>query len=162
MPRVSVTRVVAATQQDVWSVISDLTKARRWNASWANIEITSHQTHGAGTEFRAHTEDGDTFEFRVSDWVAPEYISFTPLRDPSERYSIALESHSFRLRPVGEDATEVDLIAEASAHGVRGRFIAMFFWSGYQKQGMEAVLDAIQEIFEGSPELETESPNATG
>ena len=34
------------------------------------------------------------------------------------------------------------------AHGVRGRVIAMFFWSGHQEDGLNVALDAIQSVFE--------------
>ncbi len=151
MPRVSVTRVIAAPPSKVWAVISDVQNARKWNRAWSKIEITSNQTHGSGTTFRAHTEDGQTFDFLVGDWVAPEYIAFVPVRDPSERYGITLESHSFRLQPAPDDQTLAELTAHASAHGLRGRFVAIFFWPGHQKQGLEIALDSLEAAFGSVP-----------
>jgi hypothetical protein len=84
----------------------------------------------------------------VSDWVVPEYIAFRPLRNESERYSIMLQSQAFRLQPAGEDSTVVELTSRASAHGLRGWFLGLFFWSGYQKPGLDAALDALQAVFE--------------
>lgn len=130
-------------------MLSDITNARRWNTWWTRIEVTSGQAHGAGTTFRAYTEGGDTYDFTVSDWVAPEYIAFRPLRDESERHNIMLESQAFRLQPAGEDSTIVELTSRASAHGLRGWFLGLFFWSGYQKPGLNAALDALQAVFEG-------------
>lgn len=147
MPRTSVSRPIPGSQRDVWALLSDIANARRWNKTWKQIEITSQQTHGAGTTFRAHTDDSHVFDFEVSEWVAPELISFSPIRDRRERYSITLDSHTFQLRPLSEEDTEVELTARASAHGVRGRFIALLFWSGFQKQGLETALDALEEVF---------------
>jgi uncharacterized protein YndB with AHSA1/START domain len=147
VPRTSVSRAIPAAQHDVWALLSDIANARRWNKTWKQIEITSPQTHGAGTTFRAHTDDEHVFDFEVSEWIAPELISFSPIRDRRERYAITLDSHTFQLRPLSEEDTEVELTARASAHGVRGRFIALFFWSGFQKQGLETALDALEEVF---------------
>jgi hypothetical protein len=42
----------------------------------------------------------------------------------------------------------VDLTAVASAHGLRGRFIGLVFWSGYQKQGLNQALESLAANFE--------------
>jgi len=152
MARVTVSRVMPAPQAQVWALISDVANATRWNNSWSSIELTSQQTHGVGTAFRAHTKDGLAFDFVVTDWVSPEYISFTPIREKSERYAITLESHSFRLTPGGEDETLMELTAHASGHGVKGRVGIMFFWAGHQKQGLEMALDSLEEVFAGPEE----------
>ena len=151
MPRVSASRLIPAPQGKVWSVLSDIGNARRWNRSWSRIEMTSTQTHGTGTSFRAHTEEGPVFDFVVSEWVAPEYIAFSPIHDEHERYEIMLESHAFRLQPAEDNHTLVELTAHASAHGIRGRLVALFFWPGHQKHGLEAALDALQSAFEPEP-----------
>ncbi len=148
MPSTSVTRVISASRDAVWAVLSDIANARRWNSAWSRIEFTSKQTHGPETRFRAHTNDGDTFEFVVSAWVAPEYIEFSPVRDKAERYGITLESQAFRLEPQGEATTLVELIARASTHGVRGFFIGLLFWRGYQKHGLDSALETLDSVFE--------------
>ena len=156
MPSASVSRTIAVPRQKVWAALSDVAGARAWNASWSQIELTSKQTHGAGTRFRAHTADGDAFDFEVTTWIAPEEIAFSPLRDEAERYGIMLESHTFRLKEVGEDKTAVELTARASAHGIRGRFVAQFFWRGFQRHGLEEALSGLQDVFE-PPEDEAET-----
>ncbi|MDO8615585.1 MAG: SRPBCC family protein [Dehalococcoidia bacterium] len=144
----SVSRIMPAPQARIWSVLADIANARRWNTSWTRIEITSHQTHGAGTAFRAHTQDGQTYDFLVSDWAAPECIAFSPIRDESEpRYGVTLESHAFRLRPAEDGQTYVELTAHATARGIRGRLVGLFLWPGHQKHGLETALDALESVF---------------
>jgi uncharacterized protein YndB with AHSA1/START domain len=150
----TVTRTIAAPQAQVWAALSDIANARRWNSSWSQIEFTSTQTHGVGAAFRAHTDDGDVFNFEITGWVAPEYIEFSPVRDESEDYSITLESHTFRLQALTDSETRIDLTAHASARGIRGRFIAVLFWPGYQKRGLNLALDAIEALFEPKPQPE--------
>lgn len=161
MPKVSVSRTIPARQRDIWAAVSDIQNARRWNAAWDRIEITTEQTHGTGTRFRAHTEGGETFDFEVTSWAAPEFIAFSPIRDEHERYGITLESHAFRLQPAGEEETLVELIAHATASGFRGRFTALFFWPGYQKEGLNLALDSLEALFtprdQGNPESQPET-----
>jgi uncharacterized protein YndB with AHSA1/START domain len=159
MPRVSVSRLIAAPVEDVWAVLSDVANARRWNEAWSTIEFTSASTHGKGTRFRARTAGDEVYEFEVSEWVAPELIAFTPIREEHERYEVTLERHAFRLRPAG-DGTEVELSADASASGLMGRFVALFLWPGHQKHGLNEALDSLQAIFEPLGEAETEPEGA--
>jgi uncharacterized protein YndB with AHSA1/START domain len=147
MPTTSATRVIHAPRDKVWAVLSDIANARRWNSAWSKIEFTSKQTHGPETGFRAETEDGDTYEFVVSAWVAPEYIEFTPIRDETERYAIMLEAQAFRLAPEGDAATRVDLISRSSTHGPRGWVMGLLFWRGYQKQGLASALETLSSVF---------------
>jgi uncharacterized protein YndB with AHSA1/START domain len=148
MPSVSLTRTIAAPQADVWAALADIDNARRWNPSWSKIEITSAQRHGLGTTFRAHIGDGQAFDFGITKWDPPQQIAFSPIRADSERYSITLESHTFRLRPAGDNETLVELIAHASAHGLRGHFVGLILWPGYQKHGLNTALDSLEAIFE--------------
>jgi uncharacterized protein YndB with AHSA1/START domain len=148
MPRMSVSRVIGAPQDAIWGVLSDLEHAYRWNKAWTSIRFTSGQTHGAGTTFRATMEGGDTFDFEVCDWSAPERIAFCPIRGPEEVYSITLDSHVFEVRTLADHESEVTITAKARAHGVKGRVISMFFWSGHQQDGLNTALDAIQSVFE--------------
>lgn len=159
MASVSVSRLVYAPQADVWAVISDVANARRWNKSWRKIEFTSPQTHGVGTTFRASMgDDAESYEFEVCDWSAPDRIAFCPVRDPNEgRYSINLDSHVFELAEA-EGGTVVELTANATPSGIRGRLIAMFFWPGHQKDGLNAALDAISGIFEPDDEESEDNP----
>ena len=151
MPTASESRTIGAPQDEVWAALADIENAGRWNTAWQRIELTSPQPRpvGAGTTFRAHTEDGGSFDFQITHWAPPEFISFSPIHSEDEElYAITLESHSFHLRLVAEDATHVELIAHASVHGIRGRFIGLFLWRGYQKQGLRRALDALQSLFE--------------
>lgn len=148
MPRVSVSRTIAAPPAAVWAAICDLPNAGRWNAAWSCIEITSPQREGAGTTFRAKTADGDSFDFRISEWDVPKRISFVPLRREGERYAVTLERHTFNLRPTEDGGTSVELTAQASAHGLVGRLVALFLWPGHQRDGLEQALNALQAIFE--------------
>jgi len=148
VPSTSAATVIKAPREEVWPVLSDIANARRWNSAWKRIEFSSKQTRGQGTRFRAHTESGDTFEFEVSAWVAPEYIEFSPLREEEESYGITLESQAFRLEPAGEGATRVELIARASTHGARGWLMGLVFWRGYQKQGLNVALETLRSVFE--------------
>jgi uncharacterized protein YndB with AHSA1/START domain len=147
MPSTSVSRLISAPREQVWAVLSDIANARRWNTSWSAIEFSSNQTHGLDTRFRAHTEDGNEFEFIVSAWVAPEYIEFSPVRDESESYPIMLESHGFHLRPEGENQTRVELLAQAATHGIKGWMLGLFFWRGYQKSGLKTALETLDSVF---------------
>ena len=160
MPTTSLSRVIAAPQQEVWATLADITNADRWNSAWSQIEFTSVQREGTGTSFRAHA-DGRPFEFEITHWTPPEYIEFAPVRrDESERYAVNLESHAFRLQPADDHHTNVEIIATASIHGIRGRLIGLFLWRGYQKQGLRSALDALQAIFE-PPEEEEDAPSST-
>jgi len=163
MPSTSVSRLINASRDAVWAVLSDIANARRWNSAWSRIEFTSKQTHGPETRFRAHTDDGSTFEFVVSAWVAPEYIEFSPVRDEAERYGVALESQAFRLEAHGEAITLVELIARASTHGVRGFFVGLLFWRGYQKHGLNSALETLNSVFEpeGADKREEEARQAS-
>ncbi len=149
MPTTSVSRVIAAPQQEVWAALADIANAGRWNSAWTRIEFLSIQQEGIGTSFRAHIDDGHAFDFEITQWTSPEYISFAPIRqDDSERYAINLESHAFRLRPADDHHTHVEVIASASTRGIRGRLISLFLWRGYQRHGLYSALDALQTIFE--------------
>ena len=149
MPTTSASRIIDAPRDEVWAALSDLANATRWNSAWSRIEFSSTQTHGPGTRFRAHTEDGSAYEFMVSAWVAPEYIEFSPIRDETERYGIMLESHAFHLLPEGDYATRIELIARSSTHGLRGWVVGLFFWRGYQKRGLHQALDTLGSLFDG-------------
>ena len=154
MPTTSMSRIIPAPVHDVWSVLSEVERARRWNPAWEKIEIVSHQTHGAGTRFRADVGEGQSFEFEISDWVVPEFISFTPIREEGERYAVTLESQAFRLTAIDEETTSLELIAHASTRGLRGFFMGLLFWAGHQKQGLSNALDNIEDLF--IPEEERE------
>jgi uncharacterized protein YndB with AHSA1/START domain len=152
MPTTKASRVIRARQSDVWALLSDVEHANRWNRAWSSIEFTSALTHGVGTRFRARMVGGDeTYEFEICDWSAPERIAFCPIREPFERYSITLDSHVFEVRSVSEEESEVAITAHASASGLRGRFVALFFWTTHQEDGLNLALDSIQAVFE--PEL---------
>ncbi len=152
MPRVTVSRVIAASPADVWATICDLPNAGRWNAAWSDIEITSPKREGPGTTFRAKTADGDSFEFRISEWEAAKRISFVPVRGDDERYAVTLERHTFDLRPTDDGSTHVELTAQASARGLVGHLVALFLWPGHQRHGLEQALDALAAIFESQDE----------
>ncbi len=165
MPTASVSRVIAAPQDQVWAALADIASAGRWNTAWTRIEFLSEQRQGAGTTFRAHTADGHAFDFRITGWAPSEYIAFAPVHgEDTERYILTLESHAFLLRPAGESHTRVELIASASAHGLRGHLIGLLLWPGHQKHGLNAALDALQALIQPAEddsreaEAETSSP----
>lgn len=160
MPSTSASRLIMAPREQIWSLLSDVASARRWNSAWSNIEFVSKQTHGPETQFRARTGDGETFEFVITAWVVPEYIEFTPVREDGERYGITLESQAFRLQPEGEEATRVDLVARASTHGIKGWLLGLLFWRGYQKQGLNAALEKLESAF-ASEETDDAHEDAT-
>ncbi|HSP54888.1 MAG TPA: SRPBCC family protein [Dehalococcoidia bacterium] len=163
MASVTESRVIAAPPEEVWEVLADVENARRWNRAWTQIDITSSQRHGLGTTFKATTESGDVFAFEITKWSPTGMIAFAPLRDEQEHYGIVLDSHTFRLIPAEEDATLVQLTARATAHGLRGHFVARLFWPGYQRHGLELALDALQAVFEPEafePEEEDEAAEA--
>lgn len=157
MPSTSESRIIAAAQADVWTAIADLGQASRWNEAWQRVEYLSEGHEGPGVTFRAHTEDGKAFDFRVSEWSRPEYVAFEPIRAENERrYLITLDSHSFRLRPAGDGHTNVILIASATGNGIRGWIFARVLWPSYQRQGLRRALDALQNIFEPPEQTEAE------
>jgi uncharacterized protein YndB with AHSA1/START domain len=162
MPSVTVSRVIAAPRGDVWSTIADVENARRWNTAWSRIEVTSSQRHGVGLTFRAHVDGGDAFDFEVVEWSHGERIAFAPVRADDEHYGVNLECHSFALREVDEGATRVDLTAVASTRGLRGRFVGLLFWPGYQKQGLNEALEMLAAVFEPEAQKETEPAPADG
>lgn len=165
MPKTSVSRIIAAPQQEVWAILADIANAGRWNSAWSRIEITSSHQQGPGTSFLTHTKDGNTFAFEVIQWTPPEYITFAPIREAdSELYPINLDSHSFALHPTDDNHTQVRVIACASSRGIRGRLISLFLWRGFQKQGLNSALDSLQKVFE-RPEgdgAETEESTSSG
>ena len=149
MPTTSQSRLIAAPRAEIWAAITDLEVASRWNQTWERVEYLFSQREGVGTTFRSHTEDGQTYDFRISEWVPQEYVAFEPLREEPEDkgYLITLESQSFLLEPVN-DHTSVTLSATAAGHGLRGLFAVRFVWPGYQRQGLARALDALQALFE--------------
>jgi uncharacterized protein YndB with AHSA1/START domain len=162
--KVSVSGLIPAPQPAVWALLSDIANANRWNQAWTGIEFTSNQTHGTGTRFRAHTEDGNSYEFEIATWSAPEHLEIRPLRGPEEpRYPVMLESHEFRLASIeGGESTMLDLRANATAHGIRGRLFAALIWPGHQKEGLGAAIETIAGVFaaeEDKPSTEPESPS---
>jgi uncharacterized protein YndB with AHSA1/START domain len=145
VPHVSVTREIPASQAEVWSLLSDLANAGKWNSAWTRVEFLSNQTHGIGTQFSAHTESGDAFEFEIATWSSPECLEIRPIRSSDEpEYPVMLESHEFRLSPLDtENDTLVELRANASSHGIRGWLIATFIWPGHQREGLMVALDGV-------------------
>jgi uncharacterized protein YndB with AHSA1/START domain len=161
MPSVTASISIPSTPEKVWAVVSDVANAQRWNKAWSRIELTTERNAGRGTRFRAHVnaEDGgdQAFEFEITEWVAPEYIVFTPVRDPDEEeYQITLDWHSFRIVALDEENTRVDLTARATARGLRGRFVGLLLWPGHQKPGLEDALGSLAELFGAAP------PDPTG
>ncbi len=150
MPTTSQSRLIAAPRAKLWAAITDLETASRWNQAWQRVEYVSSQREGVGTTFRSHTEDGRSFDFRISEWAPEEYVAFEPLREEPEdkRYLITLKSQSFLLEATDYDHTNVTLFASAIGHGLRGWLFARFVWPGYQRQGLARALDALQALFE--------------
>ncbi len=138
-------------------MLSDVEDARKWNGAWTRIEITSTQRHGLGTTFLAHTAADEAFVFEISDWEPPESIAFSPVRDEGERFAVMLDRHEFHLSAVSEDETLVRLTAHATAHGLRGHFVARLFWPGYQREGLRGALDALEAAFDSEAETEDEA-----
>jgi len=160
MASVSESRMIASAPQEVWGVLADVENARRWNGAWTRIEITSSQRHGLGTTFTAHTEGGDNYTFEITEWSPPETIAFSPVREEAESYGVTLDSHTFQLSPAADSGTLVRLTARATAYGLRGHVVARLFWPGYQRQGLQIALDALQAVFEPSVEEEEEGAEA--
>ena len=182
MPTTSESRIVAAPVREVWASIPDLETANRWNGAWRRVEYLSSQREGVGAIFRAHTEGGQTFDFRVSEWAPQEYIAYEPMQEEPEEelYLFTLESQSFLLKPTDEGHTKVTLSTTASAHGVwewlRARLsrsghqknifrrtldalqapvewlFLRILWPGHQRQGLGSALEALQALYEPEPD----------
>ncbi len=150
MPITSESRLIAAPVARVWTAITDLESAGRWNKAWQHVEYLSSQHEGVGTTFRSYTEDGRSFDFRISEWAPEEYVAFEPhQKEPvDKRYLFTLDSQSFLLEPVGDDQTNVTWSVRATGHGLRGWIAARVIWPGYQRQGLRRALDALQALFE--------------
>ena len=152
MPSVTAAIAIPAAPEEVWAVVSDIANAQRWNKAWGDIELTTEMTEGRGTRFRARAAEddgeGEASEFEITGWIAPEYIEFTPVRDPNEEPTeIQIDWHAFKLVPADDETTRVELTAQATARGFRGRIAGLFFWSGYQRVGLEEALKSLAEIF---------------
>jgi uncharacterized protein YndB with AHSA1/START domain len=149
MASVTASLVIPAPLDDVWNVVADVANARRWNAAWTRIEITSEQKQGKGTRFRTHIGDGDgAFDFEISEWVPPTAIAFSPIRDPSEQvYEITLDYHAFKLHAEDGQNTRVELTAHATTRGIRGRLVGLLFWPGHQKAGLQQALKSLGAVF---------------
>jgi uncharacterized protein YndB with AHSA1/START domain len=159
MPTVTASISIPATPEKVWAVISDVGNAQRWNKAWSRIEMTTGLSEGRGTRFRAHVEDEDggdqSFEFEITEWVEPELIVFTPVRDPDEeKYQITLDWHSFSIAPLDEENSRVELTAQATTRGLRGGIVGLILWPwhlvvwpGHQKRGLESALSSLAELF---------------
>ena len=163
MPSVTASIAIPATPERVWAVVSDVANAQRWNKAWSSIEMTTTLSEGRGTRFRAHVEGeggaDQSFEFEVTEWVAPEFIVFTPVRDPyEEQYQITLDWHSFRIVPLEEGSARVELTAKATTRGLRGGLVGLILWPwhmavwpGHQKRGLEVALSSLAELFGVAP-----------
>ena len=159
MPSVTATISIPAAAEEVWAVVSDVGSAQRWNKAWSRIEMTTQLSEGRGTRFKAHVEDEDgadqAFEFEITEWVAPEFIVFTPVRDPEEEtYQITLDWHSFRVVPLDDENSRVELTAKATTRGLRGGLVGLILWPwhltvwpGHQKRGLEAALASLAALF---------------
>ncbi len=158
MPSVTVLRVFGEPRAEVWAVLSDIENARQWNKAWSRISITSSQRHGVGTTFRAYLDEGDTFDFEITDWTNLERLTIAPIHGDDERYPLMLKEHIFVLSDAPDNGTTVSLTAVVSAHGIRGRIWGQFFWPGHQQQGLNDALDALQSAL--NPEAdEAEEPD---
>lgn len=147
MPRVRAERVIAAPPAAVWPAISEVRRLADWNSHWARIEPTSEAERGTGASFRAFTEEGDRFEFRITGWIEGEFVEISPVRDHDERHGITLQSQSFRIAPAdGGSSTWIQAEAHVSTHGPRGWLLGFVFWPGYQKRGLNAALDSLEEL----------------
>jgi len=156
MPSVTASISIPATREKVWAVVSDIGNAQRWNKAWSRIELMTPPGEGRGTRFLAHVKDEDggeqTSEFVITEWIAPEYIEFAPVRNPeAEQDQLTIDHHSFRIVPLDEETTRVDLTAQATARGLRGRFAGMLLWPGHQKPGLEAALNSLARLFGAAP-----------
>jgi hypothetical protein len=123
--------------------------ARRWNTAWKRVEVTSETRQGKGVRFRTYGDETDqVFDFEVTEWVAPEYVAFAPVRSPDEElYDVMLDYHSFSLEEVDGGHTRVDLTAHATTRGIRGRLVGLFLWPGHQKAGLEKALRNLGAVF---------------
>ncbi len=149
MPTVTVRRIIAAPPEEVWAAIADIENAGRWNQAWQRIEFLSSQREGLGTAFRAQAEDGGAADFEVVAWEPPRYIAFAPRGEPPPGdYLITLEAHAFYLQPVGDDRTELHLMATARSRGLRGWLLGRLLWPGFHKQGMRQAIEAVATLFE--------------
>ena len=165
MPTTSASRIIAAPLADVWAAITDLEAAAHWNAAWQRVEYLSSWREGVGTTFRSHTEDGQTFDFQISEWEPMKLVTFEPLQDEPEegkRYLITLQSQSFMLKPAGDDRTDVTLFATVKAHGLRGWLTARFVWPNFQRQGLRSALDNLQALYEPLAEDAKEDERESG
>ncbi len=156
MPSVTASISIPATREKVWAVVSDIGNAQRWNKAWSRIELTTEISEGRGTRFLAHVKDEDggeqTSEFEVTEWIAPEYIEFTPVRNPeAEQDQLTIDWHSFRIVPLDRENTRVELTAQATTHGLRGRFAGVLLWPGHQRPGLEAALNSLARLFGAVP-----------
>jgi|GEM_PF-1128219 len=158
MPTVSARGMIDAPQEEVWAALADIENAGRWNKAWARVEFLGEQRHGLGTVFRTYSADGGSAEFEVVAWEPPDFLAFAPrsapLRPPADRF-LTVESQYFYLRPNDDGRTELNLVATASTHGLRGWLMGHLLWPGYQRQGLRRALAAIAALFEPEPE-ETE------
>ena len=150
MPTTYESRIIAAPVAEVWTAITDLEAAARWNGAWQRVEYLSSQREGVGATFRSHTEDGQSFDFRISEWAPLEYVAYEPMREEPEEelYLFTLESQSFLLKPANDDHTKVTLSTSASARGVWEWLRARLSRSGHQKHILRRTLDALQAPFE--------------
>jgi uncharacterized protein YndB with AHSA1/START domain len=156
MPTTKVERVIEAPPEEVWAAISEIDRFKEWNSRWIRIELTSETTRGTGASFRAFTEEGDRFDFRITGWVENEFVEISPVREFDERHGITLQSQSFRIAPADEGtATWVEVAAQVSTHGPRGWLLGLVFWPGYQKKGLNEALNSLQALLE-PPRAEAE------
>jgi uncharacterized protein YndB with AHSA1/START domain len=147
MPTVKIERIIASPPADVWPVISEIERLREWNPRWTNIQLTSETTHGTGASFRASTEAGDQFDFRITGWIEGEFVEISPVHDSDERHGITLQAQTMRIAPADEGtATWIEFAAHVSTHGPRGWLLGLVFWPGYQKRGLTEALNALEAV----------------
>jgi uncharacterized membrane protein len=94
---------ISAPRDRVWSILSDVSGARLWDARMRDVTLVSEAKTGVGTERASHGPIVKTRE-KVTEWVPYNSLAFEVVHDPR---LTRFETSKIEITPVGANGTRV-------------------------------------------------------
>ena len=143
MTQIKEKRIINASKETVFKVVSDFANLPTAVPEVVRIEFISTVRSGLGTRFReVRLVNGKE---SITELEVTEYREYEHIRMVADSHGTVWDS-VFRLTPVGE-ATELEVVMHARAHKLLARMIH-FLMRGFYKSGIGKHLNAIKNFCE--------------